>query len=142
MYSNKVKTVGSVKDFVNKKESPKESVGTKVIQFIDDHSFAFQTAGLTIGIIAASTIGFPDFTFAATDGFSVIDQKANEFYHKIIKVGKWFIIIKGAVDIIRNVVKGDFDSAKKSGLSNVMIYVILLALPWTFEQVDLLFSDL
>lgn len=136
----KIKTVGSVKDFVNKKEVIPETTQTKIIRIVDDNQFLFQAAGLAVGIIAASQFGLVDMAFAADK--SAIDIQAEKIYYKIINIGKWFIVIKGAFDIIKNVTNGDFDSAKKNGLGYVLIYVILHALPWGFDQVDQAFKEL
>lgn len=129
----KVKTVGSVKDFVNNRES-------KIKRFIDDNSIVIKAVGLTVGIIAASQFGLVDMALASDK--SAIDIQAEKIYYKIVNIGKWFIVIKGAFDIIKNVTNGDFDSAKKNGLGYVLIYVILHALPWGFEQVDAAFKEL
>lgn len=128
----KIKTVGSVRDFVNNRES-------KIQRFIDDHSFVIKATGLTVSIIAASQFGLVDMTFAAD---SAIDRQAEKIYYKIVNIGKWFIVIKGAFDIIKNVTNGDFDSAKKSSLGYLLVYVILHALPWGFDQVDQAFKEL
>lgn len=71
-----------------------------------------------------------------------LDDNGNAIYKKIIGIGKWVIIIKGGIETIQNVMGGDFDSAKKSFLSYLMVYGILFALPWGMNQIETVFSDL
>lgn len=91
-----------------------------------------------VGAYALLFIGIPDLTFAA----SGIDAAASSIYTKLLLVGKWIIIIKGAIDTINNTVQGDFGSAKKSFLSYLMIYMILNALPWAMNEVDNVFKGI
>jgi hypothetical protein len=100
-------------------------------------------AKTSIKVAATSSIlifGFDTFAFA-TDG-DVIDRKANVIYGKLLLLGKWVIIIKGAIDTINNMVKGDTDTAKKSFLGYLLIYVILHSLPWAMNEVDNLFKEI
>ncbi|HSH53127.1 MAG TPA: hypothetical protein VK982_15490 [Bacteroidales bacterium] len=88
--------------------------------------------------ITATFILLPNTTFAATS----LDQSARQVYSRLLSIGKWIIIIKGAIDTINHSVKGDFDTAKKSFLSYLVVYLILNGLPWAFNEVDKLFSEL
>jgi hypothetical protein len=92
-------------------------------------------AGLTTTILLST----PHIGFAAGTG---IDVGATKLYDKILLVGKWIIIVKGAIDTINNTAQGDFASAKKSFLSYLIIYLILKAFPWAMNEVDSMFNDL
>jgi hypothetical protein len=97
----------------------------------------------SIKVAATSTIlvfGFDTLAFA-TDG-NAIDQKANSIYAKLLLIGKWVIIIKGAMDTINNMLKGDNDSAKKSFLGYLLVYVILHGFPWAMNEVDNMFKEI
>lgn len=115
----------SIKEFMNKKEAkPKVNKG-KVIT----GTICLTTAFLLV----------PDQVAEASTG---IDASARNIYSKLLNVGKWIIIIKGGIDTINNSVKGDFDSAKKSFLSYLIVYLVLNALPWAMDEVDNVFRQM
>jgi hypothetical protein len=96
----------------------------------------------TVKVSALSTViflGSYDFAGAASSG---IDIHARELYNKLLLVGKWIIIIKGAIDTINNVVQGDFGTAKRSFLGYLVVYMILNGLPWAMDEVDGLFAGM
>lgn len=115
----------SIKDFMTEKESKPTYKNSILIPTILLTSAIYFNAG--------------DSVFAAN---SSIDQGGRAIYEKLLAVGEWIIIIKGGIDSINNVVQGDFQSAKKSFLSYLLVYVILHALPWATDQVDAVFSDM
>lgn len=98
------------------------------------YGFAYKVAG---SVVILATTG-ADVSFAA----SAIDAKANVLYYKILDVGKWIIIFKGGIDTIKSVSAGDFDAAKKHFFSYLIVYLLLLALPFGMNEVDKLFADL
>lgn len=77
-----------------------------------------------------------------TIGNNSIDTGAKKIYAKLLNVGKWVIIFKGAWDTINNTIKEDFDKAKRSFLQYLLIYLILLAFPWALDEVDSVFSGM
>lgn len=83
-------------------------------------------------------IGIPDVSFAS----SGIDKAAGLVYSKLLLVGKWIIIVKGAIDTINNVVQGDLGGAKKSFMGYLVVYLILNGLPWAMDQVDTVFKEI
>lgn len=91
------------------------------------------------GVTLILTLALPQITHAAGTG---IDVAASKIYRKLLNVGKWVIIVKGGVDTIQNVVQGDMHSAKKNFLGYMLVYTVLLALPWGLNQVDSMFSDM
>ncbi|MDD9312618.1 hypothetical protein PUS82_15190 [Cytobacillus firmus] len=124
----------SVREFLNGKDQ--ETFQTKVTRHFKRYGTLYKIAGSTV-VIFMTGGGF-DYALAAS---SSIDTKANLIYYKLMDVGKWIIIFKGSIDTIKAVGNGDFDSAKKSFFSYLLIYILLLALPYGFEEIDKLFSN-
>lgn len=111
----------SIKEFVN--EDYKRNKNKTFIRVI----------AVTTGILLIST----DIAFASTTG---IDTAARELYYdKLLVFGKWAIIIKGGWDTINKALKEDFDGAKKSFFSYLIVYMILWGLPWGLDQVESVF---
>lgn len=95
-------------------------------------------AAIKTGLTATILFSTPHIGLAAGTG---IDAGAKVIYDKILLVGKWIIIVKGAIDTINNTAQGDFASAKRSFLSYLIIYLILKAFPWAMNEVDNVFSE-
>lgn len=112
------------------------SIKETLISHFEKHKIAYRIIGTTIIIFAS---GILDQNVLAATG---IDAGGNRIYSKLVNLGKWVIIFKGGFDTIQNTLKGDMDMARKSFLQYLMIYVILLALPWSMRQVDTVFTDL
>ena len=108
-----------------------------LIKHLNKYKIVYRIIGTTI-IIFSSGIIDPS-AFAAPTG---IDVGGARIYEKLVGLGKWVIIFKGGWDTIQNTIKGDFDMAKRSFLQYLMVYIILLALPWSLKQVDSVFSDM
>lgn len=108
---------------------------SKLSAHFKKHKIAYRIVGTTIFIFVMSA----DIAFAASTG---IDAGGRKIYTKLLGLAKWVIIIKGGWDIINSTIKGDFDFAKKSFFSYLLVYVILLGLPWALNQVDSVFKDL
>lgn len=90
-------------------------------------------------VISGSIIYLTGFDVAsAADG--AIEKAGDSIYEKLLSVGKWVIIIKGGIDTVNNASQGDFPAAKKSFLSYLITYIVLNALPWAMDQVDLMFE--
>lgn len=73
----------------------------------------------------------------ASDG---IDPAARQLYTKLLSIGKWIVIVKGAITTVNNVIQEDIGSAKKNFLGYLVVYLILKGLPWGMDQVDHLFE--
>jgi hypothetical protein len=100
-----------------------------------NHGFAYKVAGSAAVLLVTGV----DMSFAAG---SVIDAKANTLYYRIVDVGKWIIIFKGAVDTIKSTGAGDFDGAKKHFFSYLLVYLLLLGFPFAMNEIEKLFNDL
>ncbi|MGY0692593.1 hypothetical protein ACW2QC_07335 [Virgibacillus sp. FSP13] len=115
-------------DFLNR-NFKKEN---KVVSHFKNHKKIYFAAGTALVFL-----GIPDITFASTG----IDVKARELYFgKFMTFAKWAIIIKGGWDTINKAMKEDFDGAKKSFFSYLIVYVILLGLPWALDEVEGVFA--
>ncbi|CDN41703.1 hypothetical protein [Paenibacillus sp. P22] len=114
---------------------------TIVVEHVERHKLIYRIGAITIMVLLGA--GGLHQVFAASDASGlVLDVGAQKLYHKLISIGKWVIIIKGAFDTIQATVQGDFVQARKSGLAYLMVYAILLGLPWAFGQVELLFEGM
>lgn len=112
-----------------------------VVEHIDRHKLLYRVGAITFMVMLGA--GGLDQVFAASDASGLgLDAGAQKLYHKLISIGKWVIIIKGAFDTIQATVQGDFVQARKSGLAYLMVYAILLGLPWAFGQVEQLFEGM
>lgn len=117
----------SIREFMNGEHKIEKKVSNK-------GKIIASTVCLTTAFVLA-----PDQIIEASTG---IDASANRMYSKLLNVGKWIIIIKGGIDTINNSVKGDFDTAKKSFLSYLIVYLVLNALPWAMNEVDNVFKEM
>lgn len=109
--------------------------GSPVIAHLKQHwPLYLQISLATSAIIFAG----PDVALAANS----LDVSGNMIYGKIVNIGKWIIIVKGGIDIIQNVTSGDFQTAKKSFLSYLLVYGTLFALPWGMGQVETIFKSM
>ncbi|MFD2703802.1 hypothetical protein ACFSVM_25565 [Paenibacillus shunpengii] len=110
-----------------------------ILEHIDRHKAIYRIGVITLTILLG--LGSAEVMAAAVEA-STLDVGAERLYMKLVRIGKWVIIIKGAFDTITATVQGDFISARKSGLSYLLVYVILLGLPWAFGQVESLFEGM
>jgi hypothetical protein len=125
-------------------EPVKRNLATVIVEHVNRHKTIYRIGALTLTMIFAG--GLEAFAEPFVDGVSAvgdnvgIDAGANKLYNRLLLIGKWVITIKGAFDTISHTVQGDFVSARKSGLSYLLVYVILRGLPWGFRQVDILLT--
>jgi hypothetical protein len=128
----KVQTVGSVGEFLNRKEEA-APFSAKVERHFKKYGMVYKVAGVTAICLASGG------TVMASSG---IEIGAERLYSKLLSIGKWIIIFKGGFDIIKNMASGDFDSAKKGFISYLVVYVFLFGLPWAMNEVDTIFREL
>lgn len=73
---------------------------------------------------------------------SSLDEKAEKLYFdKFIGIAKWIVVGKGAWDIISRAMKEDFDGAKRSILQYLLIFAVLMGLPWALTEVENIFRE-
>lgn len=130
----------SVREFMSGRKE-ETAWAEKVARHFEKYGMVYKIAGSTVVILMAGG-GF-DYAFAASAMTpTALDREFYGIYREIIRFGKWLIVIKGGLDIIKSVGNGDFESAKKHGISYVLIYILLLALPFGMQKVDAIFSRL
>lgn len=111
-----------------------EGAISKFLAHLERHKIKYRVIGTAIILF----LGFADTSFASTG----IDVGAKKLYVRLIGVGKWVIIVKGGIDTIKSVAEGDFQASKKNFLGYVLTYAILWALPWAFDEVEKLFTEM
>jgi hypothetical protein len=124
----KVQTVGSVSEFLRKQEEP---FSAKVERHFKKYGFVYKAAGVTIILLASGGTAL---------AASAIEPEARKLYRELVNVGKWIIIFKGAIDILRALGDGDTGSAKKTFISSVLTFLILLGLPFGLDKVTAIFE--
>lgn len=112
-----------------------------VIEHVSRHKVIYRIGALTLTMLFAGGLDVLAEPLNVVGDATGIDAGAEKIYKKLVRIGKWIIIIKGAFDTISHTVQGDFVSARKSGLSYMLVYVILLGLPWAFKQIEGLFDE-
>lgn len=124
----------SISEFMQDKK-PTDFRG-KFNRHMKKYGFVYKVIGTTIIIFVAG--GGLDYASASTG----IDVAARGLYKELVRVGKWIIIFKGGMDTIKSIGNGDFDAAKKSFFSYLLVYLLLLGLPYGMDKVDQVFNGL
>lgn len=119
----------TISEFIHREEESFIKKAKKHIQ--RNKSFYISVAGTTLIFLFVG-----DSAFAA----SRIDQKAKVIYEQLVDIGKWIIIVKGAIDIIQTASQGDMDSVKSKFIKYVITFLFLLALPWAMDEIQDLFK--
>jgi len=123
------------REFVRGEWKPKTAAEI-VVEHVSRHKIIYRAAGITLTLLLVG-----DVVHAHAAGMDGIDAKAEKMYEKLARIGKWVIIGKGAFDAIGSTVQGDFIAARKSALGYLMVYLIVLGLPWAFGQIEDLFQE-
>jgi hypothetical protein len=108
------------------------------IQLLFNHLQRNKIKYRVIGTTLILFLSLADVAFASTG----IDVGAKKLYKRIIGVGKWIIIIKGGIDTIKSGVDGDTPGIKTKLLGYSLTYASLWALPWLFDEIEKLFSEM
>lgn len=93
-------------------------------------------------VITGLTVGFVLLTGFDVSAATGIDAGMEQMYTKLLNVGKWCIIIKGAFDVVNNMMQGDIGSVKKNVLGYMLVYALLQGLPWGMNQIDEAFKGM
>ncbi|MGI0016639.1 MAG: hypothetical protein ACREBU_24715 [Nitrososphaera sp.] len=128
----------SLHQFLNGDVVDQESFVKKAKKHIvQNKSFYIVVGGMTMFFLFC---GFDGAAVAA--GSNGIDRGMSALYKRLISIGKWILVIKGAIDVIQSVTTGDFEIAKKRALGYLLSFLILLGLPWAFGEMERLFDGL
>lgn len=94
--------------------------------------------GLFTSMVLTSAVYFNLDVTAYANNFTA---KAEDFYFgTFMNIAKWVIIIKGGWDVIAKALKEDFEGAKKSVVQYLVVFSVLMGLPWALEMVEDIFS--
>lgn len=105
---------------------------------VSKHKAIYRIGAMTVIFILAAATGVSADALGSPAG--EIDNTAGMLYNELLKVGKWAIIIKGAFDTVSATIQGDFVAARKNAFAYMLVYVILLGLPWVFEKIEDVFQ--
>lgn len=108
-------------------QQEKEPFSVKVERHFRKYGMVYKIAGVTIILLTTGSSVF------ASSG---LDVEARKLYRELIGIGKWVIVFKGGIDIIKSMGNGDTESAKKSFFGYLLTYVFLLALPYGLDKLD------
>lgn len=95
----------------------------------------FYKAVLVTSITATGLFFFPGVAEAISD----IDAGGKKIHAIVVNVGKWVIIVKGTIDCVQAVLDGDFQKAKRQFFGYLMCFAIMIALPWSLDEVEAIF---
>lgn len=124
----------SIKEFLNGKEP--EPVQVKISRHFKKYGIVYKVVGATVIILISGGA----FDYASAAGNS-IDEGARKLYYELANIGKWVIIFKGGIDTIKAIGNGDLPEAKKSFFAHLLIYLMLLGLPYGMDKVDEVFQS-
>jgi hypothetical protein len=127
----------TISEFMSR-DKKEDEILRKLKAHFERHHIAYKVAGTFIIVTIAGGIDFASTAEAASD----LDRHVKPLYQKLVNIGKWFIIFKGGTATIKSVGSGDMDAAKRNVLQYVMIYLVLLGLPWIFDQADTVFREM
>lgn len=72
---------------------------------------------------------------------SGIEVGGRELYSRLVSVGKWIIMAKGGFETLKHVTNSDYEGAKKVGISHLVIFALLIGMPYAFDMIEELFSS-
>lgn len=124
----------SISQFLNRGlvQHEPEPFSIKINRHFKKYGTVYKVAGITIILLMAG-----DFALASTG----IEDGARKLYYELARIGKWVIIFKGGIDTIKAMGEGDANAVKKHFLSSVLIYLLLLGLPYGLDKVDDIFNS-
>jgi hypothetical protein len=123
----------SISEFLNGRKA--EPFIVKLERHINKYGLVYKVAGVSI-ILLASGIGGTAF---ASSG---IDIPARKLYYQLARIGKWVIVFKGGIDIVKAIGDGDMSAVKKSVFTYLLTYLLLLGLPFGMDKVDQVFAEM
>jgi hypothetical protein len=120
----KVQTVGSVSEFLRREEEPFK-------RHFKKYGAVYKAAGISLILLSSGG------TALASTG---IEAGARTLYYELANIGKWIIIFKGGIDVVKAIGEGDVSTIKKAILTSLLSYLLLLGLPYGMDRVGELFD--
>ncbi|MGE4274403.1 MAG: hypothetical protein AB7E31_16325 [Desulfitobacterium sp.] len=68
--------------------------------------------------------------------FASVEDGGMRIYKKLARIGKWAIVIKGAIDVIQSAMNGDYQNAKQQFMGYLLCFALLLALPYGLTEIE------
>ena len=123
--------VMSVSEFLNSQKE--EPFSVKVERHFRKYGTVYKIAGVTVIFLLSGSSAL---------AAGSIDVEARKLYIELVKIGKWVIIFKGAIDIIKALGDGDNASAKKTFITSLLTFLILLGLPYGMDKIGEIFDNI
>ena len=127
----KIEVVGSISEFLRGREP--EPFSAKVERHFRKYGTVYKIAGVTVIFLLSGSSAL---------AAGSIDIEARKLYIELVKIGKWVIIFKGAIDIIKALGDGDNASAKKTFITSLLTFLILLGLPYGMDKIGEIFDNI
>ena len=108
--------------------------------FVNNSQFYLKSIAMASNVIYV-TVGLSLGDASSIVSFADINTSGQRIYGKIMSIGKWIIVIKGVIDIIHQMLQGDFETAKKLFLTYLGCFAMMLALPWAMNEVEGVFKQ-
>jgi hypothetical protein len=121
----------SISEFLRGREP--EPFSAKVERHFKKYGTVYKVAGITVIFLLSGSSALAAGT---------IDVEARKLYIELVKIGKWVIIFKGAIDIIKALGDGDNASAKKTFITSLLTFLILLGLPYGMDKIGEIFNNI
>ncbi|EHQ92108.1 hypothetical protein [Desulfosporosinus youngiae] len=103
---------------------------------LTSHFRRHKTLCIQVGITAVVMFLSPTVALASS-----VDDGGMKIYWKIVNVGKYVILVKGAVNSIQSVLDGDYEKAKHQFIGYLICFGAMLALPGALNQIEELFKS-
>jgi hypothetical protein len=126
--------VMSIGEFLHSNQAPTTREAIK--RHLDKYGIVYKIVGTTVVLFISG--GALETAFASGG----IEAGAEKLYTKLLSVGKWVLIFKGGFDTIKNMASGDMDSAKKGFIGYLLVYLLLLGLPWAMDEIDGIYKEM
>jgi hypothetical protein len=110
-----------------------EPFSAKVERHFRKYGTVYKVAGITVIFLLSGSSAL---------AAGSIDVEARKLYIELVKIGKWVIIFKGAIDIIKALGDGDNASAKKTFITSLLTFLILLGLPYGMDKIGEIFNNI
>jgi hypothetical protein len=121
----------SISEFLNGRKA--EPFSAKVERHFRKYGTVYKVAGITVIFLLSGSSAL---------AAGSIDVEARKLYIELVKIGKWVIIFKGAIDIIKALGDGDNASAKKTFITSLLTFLILLGLPYGMDKIGEIFNNI
>lgn len=121
------------------KVSYRKSCEPVKVSVLTSSAFKRSVTKLLPAFLVAGTVYFNLDASAYASAFS--DKAEKLYFTTFMDIAKWVIIIKGGWDIVIKTLKEDFEGAKKCIVQYLLIFAVLMGLPWALSMVEGIFEE-